>query len=331
MTPQEVSDFVNQPIPRRVPHKIFCAVTHYHSRYRGYPLLIFFFFIMVLEFLSERERIMDYILLNFGVGNRVTVQGDMTSIWPSPRLWGIGPTSYSFSILFSTPEGYKRVTNYVWRRENIPGWRIILETLNNPDLSGTLLLTDPFPVTVEYIRGRPSAARALGTRFFSGVSNLILLTAKIYVLAFILFSDLRIAMRLLRKGLFTVGYISKQKNSSSPFTEFKRTLVYSFACSCDSDHIVNFTDWDGAEHEAFIVAPTGAKNRAWISTFANYGQPIGLLYLPGTNIVIITELLLNHYPKIDGPPNKEANPEYEKKQKNVTPKENDYVVENMWR
>ena len=334
MTSQEVSEFVNQPIPRKVPYKIFRKVADYSFGLRSgiyayYSMCAFLFFMITLLFLTEQQRIMDYILLNFGIGNRMTAQGVVTSIWPSSRFWGIGPTSYSFSIRFSTPEGYGRAVNYVWRRGNIPGWGAIPETQNNPRLREALSLTNPFPITVEYVRGRPSAARALGARFSSGIGDLVLATATSYLMIYILFPNIRIGKRLLKKGAFTTGYISKKKSSSSPFTEFKQT----FGCSCDFGHMANFTDRDGVEREAFImvVALSDATNRSWLSMFDYYKQPVGLLYLPGTNVVIITDMLLDHYPKIDGPPNKEPDSEDDKKQKNMTKKENDYVIENLWR
>ena len=55
MTPKEISEFVNQPIPRRVPYEIFCAVTRYSSRRDFFPLSALAFFIVMLMFLSAQQ------------------------------------------------------------------------------------------------------------------------------------------------------------------------------------------------------------------------------------------------------------------------------------
>ena len=107
-------------------------------------------------------------------------------------------------------------------------------------------------------------------------------------LMYIMFSDLRRARRLLKKGLFTTGYISKQKKSSL-FTELRRRLA-----NYDTDHVVSFTERHGVKRETYIVAPFDATNRSWLYDLAYYRQPAGLLYLPDTNAVIITDMWQNY-------------------------------------
>jgi len=68
---------------------------------------------------------------------------------------------------------------------------------------------------------------------------------------------------------------------------------------CDPKHVAGFTDQRGAKREAFVILPNDADNRSWISKFAYYGQPVGLLYLPDTKAVIVTDLWLNSYPEPD--------------------------------
>jgi len=287
MTPQEISKFVEQPMPRKVPHRILRKVQRESSGSSPAFRHLFVLLLIMIYMLIPNQPILNNIVLDFGIAGKATAQGAIISITPT-RLWSIGPTSYSLGTRFRPP-GWRDITtvSYVWRRESIPGWGVIPETQDNLRLmvGETLSLAEPFPVTVEYIPGRPWNGRAAGTWFPGGIIELILAIVVFYIviLAHALFSGAQETKQLLRNGVFTTGYISEQKNSS-PFTEHgQRPARYA------SDYIASFTDRSGVKREAFIVA---SSYTSWLWELANYEQPIGLLYLPDTNAVIVPNLWL---------------------------------------
>jgi len=321
MTSKEISEFINQPIPRKVPREISRKLTMWHSLVVWFfALMILWSVVMMIFTVSSEISIMDLIrLLNSGAQNRVTTQGSLISITPT-RLWDVGPTSYNLTIRFSTPESDRITVNYVWRRNNIPGWGVIPETQNNPNISEGILLAEPFPVTVEYFRTRPQVARAAGTRFSIGISDTMLFVV-FFGLVFMavllqVYMDARKPMRLLREGLFTTGYISLDKKIIQNGLSFSTTLKQSFDGNV-LGIVANFTDQRGMRREGFIKLPTDeenerlfhdfaqsllswrigkpykGKNEKWLDDSAHNGQPVGLLYLPDTKDVIVTDLWLD--------------------------------------
>jgi len=324
MTPQEISKFVNQPIPRKVPYKVFCKVTCWLSRYNYYSALLapfigtLFITYMFMRF-SNPFFMMDYILLDFGIGNKMTMQGNIVSITPQRLsqffMRGIGPTFYNVRISFHDDERYRHINSFVWRRKNIPGWGIIPETQNNPDFSiRRSILATPFPVIVEYIPNRSYAVRAVGTRSYASlrVQRLIWIFVELYLLSrillFILDSIPKIK-RLLRKGLFATGYISKQNTSNGVL-----------------DYVVSFTDQRGVMRVAPIIMTPEVLGMPWLPDWVDRGLPVGLLYLPDTKAVIVLDLWLDYCEFSSSGKNPNSNYEKEKaayleRIKNMTQKE----------
>jgi len=300
MTSQEITEFVNQPTPRKVPGKISRKVTNWRNPGLWFIVACFLFFIVMIP---PELSIMGFIrLLNSTPQNRMTAQGFITSIEPT-RLWGIGPTSYSLTTRFSTPRGDRITVSYVWRRSNIPGWGVIPETQNNPRImtGETLSLAEPFPVNVEYFWTRPQVARAIGTRFSTGISDYMpFFTLCVFgIIGTIVgvYLNARTAMCILRNGLFATGYISLHKDLS---TAAKNVSILSMAKQVFDGNvavvIARFTDHCGIERESFIRLPSDVGNEGWLKDFCLREQPVGLLYLPDTNEVIITDLWLDFYP-----------------------------------
>ena len=298
MTPQEISEFVNQPIPRKVPREISRKVTFWHHHYIWIFLALTLLWPVSLLNVTSQVPIMDFIrLLNSGPHNRMTTQGSIISIIPT-RLWRIGPTSYYLTTRFSTPDGDRITASYVWRRGNIPGWGVIPETQNNPRITEALSLAEPFPVTVEYFRTHSHIARAVGTRFSIGISDGMFHVALfgLIILASIagVFIHARIAMRILKRGLFTTGHISLHKDLSKNISIF--SMLKHMSHSTFTFFTVSFTDQRGIKRESSIRFSPGEKDDERIMDFFRNEQPVGLLYLPDTNEVLITDLWLDSHP-----------------------------------
>ena len=305
MTSKEISEFINQPIPSKVPHKIFCEVTSWFSRhsyyYAFFAPVVMALFVYMMSHTIHPHFIMDYILLDLGGRNKITTQGIITSITPrrgNILFWGdIGPSYYNLSIRFNDGDRNINTSNFVWRRNNIPGWGVIPETLSNSRLAfgESLSLIEPFPVAVEYIPGR-RAIRVAGAR--SDASHrlyfLIFRIVEFYLLTRILIFILDVgiirAKRLLRKGLFAVGHIFEREASSS-FLQFLPNPGPA------SDYAVAFIDHRGMRRVSPFIMPVDTNNTSWLPGLASKGQPVGLLYLPDTKKVIITDLWLDwsHY------------------------------------
>jgi len=327
VTPQDVSNFVNQPTPRKVPREISRKVTNWNSPVIWFfALMILWPVVMMLFTFRSEVSIMDYVrLLNSGSQNRITTQGYIISIRPT-RLWEIGPTSYNLTTRFSASGGDRLTVSYVWRRSNIPGWGVIPETQNNPHITEVLSLAEPFPVTVEYFRTHPQVARAIGTRFTINISDTMLFVV-IFALVFMamllqVYIDAHKPMRLLREGLFTTGYVSLDKKVVQNGLSFFTTLKQSFDGN-DSSLVANFTDQRGMGRECFIKLPTDkenerlfhdlvrsllpwrigkpfrGKNEKLFENFIRNEQPVGLLYLPDMDAVIVTDLWLDSNPTIE--------------------------------
>jgi len=257
MTSREISEFVNQPVPRKVPGKFFRAAIDKKINVVNYKLMFILIFALLFYMYLVRWSMFSDILLDRGYKD--TAQGAITSM---TREGG----RYRLYIRFHTPGGEIEANCYVSHRRDIPGWGVIPETLN-----------EPFPVTIEYIPWRPSVARAVGTRssdsaYFLNLIRFIMLFALICVL-FRIFLDFRRIKRLLSKGLFAAGHIYKyviQGNSSS--------------------FSVNFIDQRGMKQTTFFTVPNSASSacRKW----ADENRSIGLLYLPGKDKILVTDLWL---------------------------------------
>ena len=319
MTPQEISEFVNQPIPRRVPHEISRKATNWREPVVWKTLAIALLFFTVISLIPIKNLILP---TNSAHWNMMTTQGSIISITPV-RFLGIGPVFYSFTTHFSASERNMSTNRFVernihtdrlaWRRSDIPGWGIISETKNNPNLKigETLLLAEPFPVTVEYPRTHPEVALIAEARFSIGIEDkpLVMLSVLgiISTLAIVsiwlveLFMDARRTMHILRNGLFITGYIfihkdfSTFKKSLSIFSMLKRELARNATILTAS-----FTDQRGRQRESLIKlhSLTAKRNEDWLNDFFLYEYPVSLLYLPNTDYVIVTDLLLDSNPTI---------------------------------
>jgi len=62
------------------------------------------------------------------------------------------------------------------------------------------------------------------------------------------------------------------------------------------DYVVEFTDQRGVKRELPCIAPMehDNDNMRWLSDLACEDQPVGLLYLPDTDAVIVTDLWLDY-------------------------------------
>ena len=123
--------------------------------------------------------------------------------------------------------------------------------------------------------------------------------AFLYVLGFIfiassaaIYLKSRRAKRLLKEGLFTTGHIHIRDDFSC-FSRFKQE-----ADGCDRIYIARFTDQSGTKREASIIASFGIAKAGWLSELSLDARSVGLLYLPDTNAVIVTDLWLDSYPEL---------------------------------
>ena len=295
MISQEISEFVNQPTPRKVPNNIFLAATN-ESDHHTYKWALIIILVLLFAIYLFRWSIFSDILLD--VGDKEMAQGSITAMSRSVTRAG---SCYRLRIHFQTPNGVVETTCYVSHRRNIPGWGVIPETRNNPNLlHKNLRLEEPFPVIIEYIPWRPSAARAVGTRsssftYFSNLVPFVLILGGIYM-AFGASLRLRRVKRLLSKGLFTTGRLSisaTQENLSS-FSMIRQLLPawYIFGSS-SKKCIVNFTDQRGMRREGSYIPVD--NNDSWVlCQWVSEGRSVGLLYMPDQEKVIITDLWLEN-------------------------------------
>ena len=278
MTSQEIAEFVNQPTPRKVPGKVFNAVINKDERnfcmlLCGLALMIILLIIIYGNFLVS-DMLLD-------IGNKMTEQGTITSMLQISS--GRSPIRYRLTMRFTTPDGVVETSCYVSHRNAIPGWGIIPETRNNPDLRRRLSLRTPFPVTVEYIPWYPSLARAVGTRsspdsYFLNFIYITTISIATFLL-FIMFRGFRRTKRLLREGLFTtkgrVLEFAEQRNI------FKRLM-------CKHSFFVSFIGQHGERREGVCTVTEDSYSAC--ARWADNGGPVNLLYLPDRNEVIITDL-----------------------------------------
>lgn len=275
MTPQEISEFINQPTPRRVPLSISRMEIdeYYFLQYKGilYKLLCFLFFVIIVW----GQFFVCDIMMDFG--HKEMVQGAITSMEYQD---GIFNKPYRLWIRFLMTDGEMRSnTCHVDHKEEIPGWGIIPETLNNPDLNKRLKLKNPFSIDVEYIPWYPSAARAVGTRSFPFSYFAILI---FFIISFAgiplasrLLRGFRITKRLLADGLFTTGHV------------FKPTVRKKYALYYD----VWFINQCNERRKGFFIVP--AESVPKVLNWVYERSSVGLLYLPNHDEVIITDLWLD--------------------------------------
>jgi len=141
----------------------------------------------------------------------------------------------------------------------------------------------------------------------------------LYVLGFVfiassavIYMKSRRAMRLLKEGLFTTGHIRFRDDFSS-FSKYKQE-----SSGYDRIHIAKFTDQSGSNREASIIA---AANAGWLVKLLLDARPVGLLYLPGTNAVIVTDLWLDAYPELSLAKKRERKKAEEAAYQNMTKEE----------
>jgi len=268
MTSQEISEFVNQPAPRKVPRKVFLTAIDKSDTNLYRWVLVFFAMILGFIYLFQWSIYSDFLL---DIGYKDTAQGAIISITQEMRQFG---SDYHLRIRFPMHDGEIETSCYVTPKENIPGWGVIPETWNNPCLRSSVRLETPFPVTIEYIPWNPYIARAVGTRhsifpYFFKLISFVTILALIYM-TFAVFLRFPRAKRLLREGLFAAGRIS----ISAP------------------NYIVSFTDQCGMNQERIYEASD--KHISTCRQWAHEGRSVGLLYLPDQEKVIITDLWLEN-------------------------------------
>ena len=144
----------------------------------------------------------------------------------------------------------------------------------------------------------------------------------LYVLGFVfiassavIYLKSRRAMRLLKEGFFTTGHIHIRDDFSS-FSRYKQE-----SSGYDRIHIARFTDQSGNNREASIIAPLGAANADWLLKLLLDARTVGLLYLPGTNAVIVTDLWLDAYPELSLAEKREREKAEEAAYQNMTKEE----------
>jgi len=317
MTPQEISNFVNQPIPRKVPREIYYKATNWREPVVWKYLAMFLLFFTVVSFIPVKNLFWPSSSTHW---NMVTTQGSIISITPM-RFYGIGPVVYSLTTRFSASERdmstnrlverYIHTDRFVWRRSDIPGLEIIPETRNNPILTigEILLLNEPFPVTIEYIRTHPEGALIVEAHFSIGIEDkpLVMLSVlgiiSTLVIVFIwlieLFMDARRTMRILNNGLFIIGCISIHKDLSTFDKNMSILSMLKHRLARNATVLIaSFTDRRGMQRESFIRlrSLTEQRNKDWLNDFFAREYPVSLLYLPDTNEVIVTDLWLDSNP-----------------------------------
>jgi len=126
--------------------------------------------------------------------------------------------------------------------------------------------------------------------------DLTLFAAIIYLVYksfMLLFPRIRRAKRLLKEGLYTTGEIYRQESSfsSSQPPSFFDTINQRFMADAQyaSGYAVSFTDRRGVRREASII---DIKSSLY-SPMTLSDRPIGLLYLPDTEAVIVTDLMVS--------------------------------------
>jgi len=300
MMPQELLKIATETIPRRVSFKIWLEflseLIYDRARYTYYTFLILaLLFAIFIAHMHIPLIIHELPPLSIVSGNRITTQGAIVSITPHRLLGEIGPSYYyGLIIRFHDGEQLRHTHNFVWRRRNIPGWAVIPEIQSNRNFTEVLRLDAPFPVTVEYISSSPHWAQAAGTRpiLIIRIINFIfwfVFACSLFIGFMFAHPDIRRIRCLLKKGVFTTGYIRRKTSSSdSLWSEIKNFFdLHSYR-----DHIVRFKDQSGMEREGIIlVSRMISKQRYRISALAFDGNPVGLLYLPDMNEVIVTDLL----------------------------------------
>jgi len=103
----------------------------------------------------------------------------------------------------------------------------------------------------------------------------------------------------LKKGLFTTGYISTHKDLSTFANSMSILSIAQKALKGNTlVFIASFADHRGIQRESFIRMPSDAGNEGWLEDFFRHNQTVGLLYLPDTNAVIVTDLWLASNPTI---------------------------------
>lgn len=283
ITSQEISKFVAQPTPRDVPKNILHAAgapSYFLATLMGLLLILSFFLVTFLFSLmglhSQHGGLAGDFLLNIG---KRTAQGIVIdwegrearfARWPAPRLY------YRVGISFHTSDGEITTDCYVTDRRSIPGWGQIPESRIEQTFGAIVRLKEPFPVIIEYAPWDPSIARAVGTQasLMSAVFYLVFFSVLGTIpLTYAMFWYIRKKLkRTLAEGLFAMGRVSEVCSTKEAGLKVS----------------VSFTDQDGKARTGYRTVTKRVEDtcRKWKAD----DREVGLLYLPGREDVIITDL-----------------------------------------
>ena len=278
VTHQEITNFINQPTPRKIPKNILHAVENKNSHklflvFKG--LLIFSVLLLTLSLFFEENHILLNILSN-------KVQGVIIG-WERIEKQETKISYYRMGISYPTPNGELTASCYVDFKENIPGWGQIPESLNDQASNDFVRLSTPFPVIVEYATLSHYVARAVGTRSTPNadyyILSLIQLTLGFLMILFISIVDINIHLQndkqLLTKGYFTTGHVCEPK---------KQNLLLIIVS-------VWFNDQLGKRQTGMCIVRTKRDKEKCRQLYAD-DRPVGLMYLPDRLYILITDLLL---------------------------------------
>jgi len=272
VTPQEITNFINQPTPRKIPKNILRAVNYKnkHLRYLAGFLVIYALMLSLILLFLQKDILLDIL------SNRV--QGVLIG-WKRYEVQEINISCYQLVVRYPTPKGEEISDCYVDFKENIPGWGQIPESLSYQDSDDSVFLSTPFPVIVEYVKLFPSVARAVGTKGkrSSQSADAFIMFLPLLIISLLLFTDskpLKKDKQLLTKGCFTTGHVSEPKK------HLLSVIVF-----------VWFNDQLGKRQTGIYTVRTKRDEAKCRQLFAD-DRPVGLMYLPDRLDIIITDLLL---------------------------------------
>ena len=306
ITSQEISNFVNQPTPRKIPKNVLRAVDDKFSRYLA-GLFILIFSALTLFVLYAGK----FILLD--IGSNKTVQGVLIG-WRLYEVQEFNISCYHLVVRYPAPKGELTADCYVDFRENIPGWGKIPESLSYQDSDDFIHLSTPFPVIVEYVSIFPTVGRAVGTRGTPDADALSEFWVVLYSCFWLMLTPFvvrwyffRKKKQLLVKGYFTTGLISEPKtddedtakslkNKFIAFMKFMLTPVALFIKPIDEMGykiaLVWFNDQHGKKQTGMCKVRTKRDKEKCRQLFKS-DRPVGILYLPDSLEIFITDLWLN--------------------------------------
>ena len=297
MTTQEISNFVNQPIPRKIPSDFPRSILYNgalsKTRLRRMDfhilkIVLWFVWIPYLLFFLTLNPLED-LLLDIGV--KRTAQGTVISkeqitVQNTHRLPYRYRKYYRLVVSFSTPKGEVTANCYVYNFQRITSWETIPESLGEQASDLFARLKEPFPVPIEYIPWYPSVARAANTRVVKDSDSFYLVTLffiAISVLLYAIIRDCLINERILKNGQFVTGHVMEIRARSTA------TNIH-YACDVEVSFIGKSSPQVGYCKVPWYV---WSKCSKW-----SKGISVGLMYLPNRKDILITDLWLDDYPVI---------------------------------